>query len=457
MKRILLVLGLVVVGAFGALAIVAARFEAKIRPDTKLGPLDVGALSKEQAASRLDDWWREQQDKQVNLVIPGAAKSSATVALKDLGYAPDEEASVGQLQVSDFWDSAKHAVGAGAKAQAAQIVFKKVSPPTPSLRRFLVEAMPRPSHAKAYWKEGKITTIPETPAVVLDQDKLDEAIEKAIADDSAKLEVPLKEAQKSIPDESLAQIKEVVSSFTTHFPAAKKDRNTNIRIASGKINGIVLAPGQQFSFNKVVGKRTIEDGFKQAPVFKNGKHDMGVGGGICQVSSTLYNASLFANLKIVERHNHSLPVAYLPPGRDATVDYNGPNFVIENNQSTPIAINAEYQPGALTFRILGQRDPNLKVEIESSGLEVSDLETQTVQDPKLAAGEKKVLEKGSRGKSIRTYRVVYKNGAVVERQPLGRSVYKGTPRVIAVGTKPKAAPAPLVPAVVPPVPPPVTP
>jgi vancomycin resistance protein YoaR len=169
---------------------------------------------------------------------------------------------------------------------------------------------------------------------------------------------------------------------------------------------------------------------------------MGVGGGICQVSSTLYNASLFADLQIVQRHNHSMPVAYLPVGRDATVDYGSLDLELKNNLSTPIALNSDYKAGTLTFRVLGKKDPGLAIKIESSDSQTWSGPVKTVMDPKIPIGQKKILEKGSSGRSIHTYRVVYKDGKEIARESLGRSLYKGGERVIAVGTLPTfAAPA----------------
>ncbi len=175
-----------------------------------------------------------------------------------------------------------------------------------------------------------------------------------------------------------------------------------------------------------------------AGVYKKGKHDVDVGGGICQVSTTLYNAALFANLKILQRHNHSMPVPYVPPGQDATVDYGALDLAIENNTASSIAICSEYHPGRLTFRILGKRDPGMKVKIESTGKQRWDPGTQLISDPTLPAGQKKVIDKGAAGESVKTYRVVYREGKEVRRESLGTSYYKGGQKIVAVGGSPVA-------------------
>jgi vancomycin resistance protein YoaR len=140
-------------------------------------------------------------------------------------------------------------------------------------------------------------------------------------------------------------------------------------------------------------------------------------------------------------------VAYDPLGRDATVNWGAQDLVLENNYETPIAVDSEYQTGKLTFRILGKKTPGLEVKIERSGIRTwSGGGTKTYLDPKLPPGTRKVMESGGVNKQVSTTRVVYMNGEVVKREPLGRSTYSGGMTVIAVGprarSKPKSTPAP---------------
>jgi vancomycin resistance protein YoaR len=214
-----------------------------------------------------------------------------------------------------------------------------------------------------------------------------------------------------------------------------------------------LLPGEQFSFNGTVGRRTLKAGFKLAGVYKNGQHDTGLGGGICQVSTTLYNSALLADLPIRRRSNHSLPVPYVPLGQDATVDYGNLDLVFENSYPTPIAISSYYEPGRLTFRVLGQKQPGLSVKITRSRMEAHAAEVEHVRDPTLPAGVKRVVKPGSTYRRVATFRLVYMNGKLVKKEPLGHSIYGGMPRVVAVGTRlasPAGSPsvgAPVVPTV----------
>jgi vancomycin resistance protein YoaR len=440
MKRLLAFGVSVFACAFVLLAITAYRFDSRIRANTKLGPITVGGLTREEAAYKVRQWWEEEKGHILSVTIDGIKVKPLRIPVSQMGITADDAASVQQLEVSDLWDSAKTAVGANGGYRTYEIKLKGSPSATPIFRQFLERNMPKAQSARVFYSQGAFRRVSEHSGLTLDDTALSQRLVEALRNNTGQLVLPVKQGTKQVPDAALAGISDVVSSFTTKFPVRKVDRNTNIRIASSKINGYVVPPGGTFSFNNVVGRRTIRDGFKEAPVFKNGKHDMGVGGGICQVSSTLYNAALFSNLKIVQRHNHSMPVPYLPVGRDATVDYGSLDLVIENNLQTPIAISSEYKPGALTFRILGKRNPAMSVKVESSSAESWDAGTKVITDSKLPPGAKRVLEKGTRGRSVRTFRVVYNAGVQVAREPLGRSYYKGGQRVIAVGPKPAAKP-----------------
>jgi vancomycin resistance protein YoaR len=283
------------------------------------------------------------------------------------------------------------------------------------------------------FRYGAIERTPEVAGFRLDASRVFDATLIAFRD-QAPVELPLKLDEKKVPDEVLSKITDVVSEFSTRFSEGKASRSTNIRLAARKIDGLVLAPGESFSFNGVVGKRTREAGFKEAGVYKDGKHDIDIGGGICQVSTTLYNAVLFANLKVTKRQNHSMPVPYVPIGRDAAVDYNRIDLGFTNTLDIPVAINAHVETGKITFRVLGQKDPSLAVKIESSDRRSWAVGEKIQRDPSLPEGKRRVIEKGSGGHSINTFRVVYRDGKELKREPLGRSHYRGGVRIVAVGT-----------------------
>lgn len=156
-----------------------------------------------------------------------------------------------------------------------------------------------------------------------------------------------------------------LSTFSTNY-VNNPSRTTNLRIAASKINGTILMPGEKFSFNQVVGERTIAAGYKNAAIFVNGQVEDGLAGGICQISSTLYDAIIAANLQITERHNHSLLTSYLPGGKDATVVWGRYDFQFVNNREYPIKIEMTVQNGIATVAVYGIRsNQEYEITIES--------------------------------------------------------------------------------------------
>ncbi|MCS7300913.1 MAG: VanW family protein [Fimbriimonadales bacterium] len=241
-----------------------------------------------------------------------------------------------------------------------------------------------------------------------------------------------------VTEESLSAITGVVASYTTRFPGYQVQRNHNIRLAAQALDGRVLMPGEQLSYNQTVGRRTRRQGFRLAPVIIRGEKKLGVGGGICQVSSTLFNAALLGELKIVRRANHSIPVDYVPLGRDATVTDTGLDLVIENPYEHPVAISTELGRSSLTIRVLGQVNPQRRVVLKTERQVLPAPPVQRIPDPNLPEGAQRVIKKGTAGFRVILWREVYENGRRVQRERVATSVYRAQPRVIAVGTKPAA-------------------
>lgn len=177
----------------------------------------------------------------------------------------------------------------------------------------------------------------------------------------SRLEVPIQFIHPKVDSELLSQIKvQRIGEYITHFNANNKTRTQNLSLAARAINNYVVLPEETFSFNKVVGKRTTENGYLRAPVIVKGELSEGIGGGICQVSSTLFNAVDRAGIHIVQRFSHSKSVPYVPPGRDATVSWYGPDFRFQNKYNQPILIRAKMRGGTLIVTIYSSETVNYK-------------------------------------------------------------------------------------------------
>lgn len=249
------------------------------------------------------------------------------------------------------------------------------------------------------------------------------------------IDLPVEIESPKITSESLSYINDLLGVYTTQFNAANKNRSQNIILSSNAINGTVLMPNDIFSFNDRVGPRTRDRGYLDAPVIFKGELVEGLGGGVCQVSSTIYNSVLMSNLKIIERVNHSIPSTYVPKGLDATVSYGVLDFKFQNTLSQPIYIESNVHGNQLTIKIYGLKTDNRVVKIETKETEFVKRGTEIKQDPHLLQGMQRVEQEGRDGYKITTYRIVYENGVEVERNVVSKDYYKPQKQIIIKGTK----------------------
>ncbi len=197
---------------------------------------------------------------------------------------------------------------------------------------------------------------------------IDEA-KNLIGDQSAEeYTIPLKTLYPNVTTNMIGTeaFPDLLSEYSTKYSTADRDRTTNLQLAANKINGTVLMPGETFSYNKVVGERTIAAGYKEAPIYVSGEVVDGLGGGICQITSTLYNAVVYANLEVTQRTNHQFVPSYVSASRDATVVYGSIDFQFKNNRNYPIKINCSVSGGIAKFQIFGMKqEDDYEVEISS--------------------------------------------------------------------------------------------
>ncbi len=223
-----------------------------------------------------------------------------------------------------------------------------------------------------------------------------------------------------------------LGTYTTSLENKEENTIYNIKLASKMINGILVKPQEIFSFNKYVGPAEKEDGFKESTIIANGKFEDGYGGGICQVSSTLYNTALFANLQIVERYNHSIygdATKYVPLGRDAAIFYGYKDLKFKNNLDQKIVIFVKVFGDTLRADILGSDEDRPEVEIISKDKKVIDYQIIRKKDHNLEPDQELVVQDGVPGYKIKTYRIIRKNGS--ERiEFLADDTYKSVPMII---------------------------
>lgn len=299
-------------------------------------------------------------------------------------------------------------------------------------------------YSEIYTEPQDAYIVEEPFQVVVDKDGIDFAIgmeeAKALLQEvKDEYIIPLKvtKASKTVSDLGSRAFPDQLAIFTTRYDAGNVGRTTNLSIACSKINGYVVQPGETFSYNKALGKRTVENGYKEAAIYVNGGVENGIGGGICQISSTLYNTVLLSNLDIVERHNHSFITSYVEAGKDATVVYGALDFKFKNTRKYPIKIEAYVRSGVATVSIYGlKEEQEYTVKVVSSVTQNIPCAVERIEDPTLPEGTEVTVTKGTNGCKSVTYKYVYdKAGNIISKTQLSADTYGTIKKTVKVGTK----------------------
>jgi len=287
----------------------------------------------------------------------------------------------------------------------------------------------------AYYENTPFKIYKEVQGIKFDKEKA----KKVIAENPEKTEYKIKleytKAKTKLEDLDIDIFQDLLGSYSTRYDERNKDRTNNLNLAADKIDSIILSPGEEFSYNKIVGKRTIAAGYKESKIYSNGQVVDGLGGGICQISSTLYNAVVFANLNITERHNHQFITSYVDSGRDATVAYGSKDFKFVNNRTYPIKIKMSVAGGIAKVDIYGIKEEteyniNFDVEIVST----IEYATKYKEDKSLKTGQEKIKQLGANGQSVKVYKVMKKNGIEVSRELISQDTYSALNKVVLMGT-----------------------
>ena len=277
---------------------------------------------------------------------------------------------------------------------------------------------------------------PSQPGAALDADALKSAIADSIRSGGGSVALPVSVLKPQVTTEEVASQYGLIDYAITNASSSSRARINNIETAMSFINGTCVKPGETFSFNDTVGQRTTARGFKKAPAYSSGEVTEQIGGGICQVSTTLFNAAVKADMEIVERHNHSLTVHYVDKGKDATVDWGNQDFRFKNTSSDNIYICCYLTDDKrVRFGIFGKLLPDgEKITVEAVTTEVVKAETEYQQSAFLAPGQTYVLQKGRNGYKAEAYKVRWDAlGNEISRELLCKSVYKKKNEIIQYG------------------------
>ena len=332
--------------------------------------------------------------------------------------------------------------------QVQQIASGKDVAPVPgydidSVNRFieyLSEFLDTPAvNSSITMKDNQIVYTLEAIGQGIDREALVETILNTDPLSGKTISIPIHDLEPTITQEMLQSKFVLRGSYTTSFSDSTKNRKYNIRFGAEKINGIILKPGDVFSANDTLGTRTRKNGWKNAGAYESGEVVQQAGGGVCQLSSTLYNAALYADMEIVERRNHSMPVHYVDRGRDATINSVGNiiDFKFRNNTSSDVIIMAYTDGNILHMEIYGvpfETDEYDRIEIRTKQRGSVSIKTVYEYDDSKPASYSKTITKGSKGYTVQTYKDYYLGQTLVKTDDLGISKYTMFPKKVLVGT-----------------------
>lgn len=397
----------------------SSESQSSLRNGTFLDGLELSGLTVQEAKTKIKDW---EEDKLAQNMLLVYNKIEVPVTLKELGIT---------LEFNKVWDQLWQ--GSGRKidsvlkidsVQAHQALQEKLT----QINRAAVDA--------SYTIEKDQFVIkPAVPGRVVQVDAiLDKLQNQSFATLPKQVEIPVVEVPATQTTEQIQTLAfdGIIGEYTTQFNVKDQNRSANLAAAANKLNKTVLMPGETLSFNQTIGPRTAETGYKDAYIIINNEYVQGIGGGICQVSSTLYSAVVLANLPIVERYPHAVVISYIPMGQDATVNYPNLDLKFKNNTASLLYIRTEVKPGFLTVRLYG-RKTDKTVRFEQQIEKEMDFKTIMRLDPNLPPGKIIQDQAGCKGYLVQTYRVVKDASGTESKQLLSRDEYAPTHKILRVG------------------------
>ena len=445
MRKVAIAIGILFVIILGiAYIILSAPLrtlkEGKIHAGIYLGPIDVSDLTEAEAEAKVQAYLREFEKGKIAFKISQQEKDFSANELKiqwDGKETIKTAMNVGREgSIFDRYrvikDLEKNKMVIPIKLSYDESAIDKMFK---ELSEVYNEEAEEPTIKR---KNGKFIITEGHEGIVLDEEKSRKAVEEYFNGDwtadnrtvelFAVIQTPKHTA------EELNTIKDVLGSFST--VCGTGDRVINIANGASKINGAVVYPGEEFSANAPMEPYDAANGYVLGGTYENGTVVMSYGGGICQVSSTLYNAALYAELEITQRANHSMMVGYVEPSRDAAIAGTWKDLKFKNNKETPIFIEGYISGGNIVFNIYGQetRSSSRKVEFESETLESTDPPVTIQEDPEQPLGYVAKADSGHVGLKAKLWKVVYENGVEVSSSEVNSSEYASSPAVYVVGT-----------------------
>ena len=414
--------------------------EGKILEGVECDGVDLGGMTKDEAAKALEEHISALHKENMTFTADG---EEVKVSLETLGAAPDAEKTADEAydigrtgniftRYSDVNED-KHDVAIYRKYDKS--VFKK------QMTEATEDIITAPENASVKRENGEFVVTKEKSGYTLNINDSFDNFKKAVDAGKTECELVVSEKEAEYTTKDVEKIKDVMGTYTTNYSSSAYGRKMNVANGANKINGTVVYPGETFSVYENVAPFTKENGYELAGSYENGQTVQTYGGGICQVSTTLYNAVIRAELEIKERYPHSMTVAYVPRSADAAIAGTSKDLKFENQNDFPIYIEGTANGSTITFTIYGvkeDRDRTVEFESETTSVKQSSGE-KIIKDPTLAEGKKILEQSGHTGYTARLWKIVKINGEETERTVFNNSTYMATSPTYRVGTKKEEA------------------
>ncbi|MBQ9156350.1 MAG: VanW family protein [Eubacterium sp.] len=449
----IVLLVLLVLGAAGGAGYFAWYYHTyvnidEVYPGISIGGMDVSGLTKKQVQDKLDSYVADVSAETVTLKV---GKKEKTVTMTDLGIScatpevADQAYDLGKSgnvveRIRTVYgltlDKKDYPISFSFDEKKAKKKLKKVE------KKFLAKK----KDATIKRKDGKFVITKEVNGIDMDLDKNADTIIAALTDpdwDQKALvsELDYTEDKAKHTKKELSAIKDILGTFTTSYSGSPSGRCVNVANGARLINDTLLYPGDSFSVHDAVTPFNEENGYRLAGSYENGTTVQTYGGGICQVSTTLYNAVLRSELEVLERSNHSMTVHYVKLSEDAAISGEDKDFRFKNSLKNPIYIvgSTDSDDETITFTIYGKetRDKDRSIEFISETLSTNPPSEKEIKDNTLEEGKRIVEKEGRTGYSARLWKVIHEKGKEDVREQINTSYYISTPREVRVGTKKK--------------------
>lgn len=447
---------------------IVKQWDTKIYPGVTVQGIDLGGMTKEEAKNKLTETFETSIDKKKLSIIIGDKQYeliySDIIPKYDVDGAVEQAYNLGkQNGILKKYMTIKNG---NSKNNEIALGFSynedKLKAYEEKLQNDVTQSA---KDATINIEKGNVIIKPETVGKTISLEVLDQKLKENINSDINSMNevtVDVETTKPRVTKEDLLKVKGIMGTFSSSYATSAPGRSKNIEIATSAINGTVVMPGETFSFNDVVGPRTIERGYQEAGTYVGNKIEPGIGGGICQVSTTIYRAAMKANLRSVERTNHSMVVGYAEPGLDATVSYGYLDYKFKNTYGFPIYIQGSTAGKVMTYNIYG--DPSAlngkTYGMVNEILETIPPETKIVPDSTLPEGKEVSEGVGMTGYKARSYQITFENGVEVNREVISTDNYASVGIIIKKGTqpvevttpqKPPVETTPQTPSVIPPI------